>query len=324
MLAASNRHREIWSIRMVVVLAIAAALSPIGAVAAQAAEPTARQRSEAADAYDRGVSAFLSENYAAAAHWFEQANRLAPSAAALMQAIRANDRAGKQMRSASLALQLVDRYPQEEQAIRATQQTLADATSRYFLVVVNCNEECTIEVGGAVEEHNRFFIEPGRRVTVTAEFPGGRLSEEVGGEAGASQEISFTAPPPPPPEAEPAVGGAGARQEDEGLSSGLFWSGVALTAAAGGGAIATGTLALTGVDEYEAAPTLDKLEKGQRLERWTNALIGVTGGLAAATAVIGIFTDFGGDDEDDGQGQGVAPTVSLSPGAIIIGAEGRF
>ncbi len=308
-----------------VVVLGAALLLPAAAVQAQRAEPTARERSEAADAYDRGVSAFLSENYAAAAHWFETANRLAPSAAALMQAIRANDRAGNEMRSASLALRLSDDYPEEEQAIRATRQILADAQSRYFLVVVNCNEECAIEVNGALEEHNRFFVEPGRRVTVTAEFPGGRLTEEVGGEAGASDEVSFTAPPPPPDQPEPARGGGGggAAEDDGGLSPGLFWTGVAATGAAGAGLVVAGSMARAGVDEYEADPTPERLEAGQRKERWTNALIGVTGGFAAATAVIAIFTDFGGDDEGE-DSQAIAPMVSPTPGGIVIGAEGRF
>jgi hypothetical protein len=301
-------------------LALAASLACASA-SAQSHEPTARDRSEAADAYDRGVSAFLSENYGAAAHWFETANRLAPSPAALMQAIRANDRAGNELRSATLALRLADEYPDEAQAIRATRQILADAGTRYYLVTVNCSEECAIEVNGALEEHNRFFVEPNRDVSITAEFPGGRLSEEVSGEAGDTGEVAFTAPPPPP-EA-PAVAATGGSSGDgDGLSRGLFWTGAGLTGGATIGLVTAGSLALAGVDEYEANPSSDALEAGQRKERWTNAMIGVTSGLAAATAIIAIFTDWAGDD--DGDGQGVAPTVGLTRDGISIGAEGRF
>ncbi len=289
-----------------------------------AAQPSAQDRENAADAYDRGVSAFLSEDYAAAAHWFETANRLAPSAAALVQAIRSHDRAGNDMRAATLALRLVDNFPDEEQAVGVAEDIIEEASGRYFLVTVRCSETCAIDVNGALEGHNRFFIEPGRRVTVTAEFPGGRLSEQVGGAAGGSQEVAFTAPPPPPeppPGAEPiasAAGGSAVAEDDGGISRAVFWTALGLTAAVGGVLTWSGIDTRSGVDAYEANPTPAALAAGQDKELRTNILIGVTGGLAATTAILAIFTDWGDDD------QGTRASVGLSPGGAMMGLEGHF
>jgi hypothetical protein len=192
---------------------------------------------------------------------------------------------------------------------------------------VNCSAACAIDVNGALEGHNRFFIEPGRRVTVTAEFPGGRLSEEAGGAAGGSQELSFTAPPPPPepaPGAQPvALTGGSAPSESgrHGLPRPVFWTALGITAAAGGVLIWSGVDTLSGVDAYEANPTPDRLSAGQDKERRTNALIGVTSGLAATTLLLAIFTDWHGDDDDD---QGTRASVSFSQGGAMLDLEGHF
>jgi hypothetical protein len=289
------------------------------------AQPSAQDRENAADAYDRGVSAFLSEDYAAAAHWFETANRLAPSAAALVQAIRSHDRAGNDMRAATLSLRLVDNFPDEEQAVGVAEGVIEEAKEQYFLVTVECTETCAIDVNGALEGHNRFFVEPGRRVTVTAEFPGGRLSEEVQGRAGGHEEVSFTAPPPPP-EPDPATlpvaaaDGATAADEGGGLPRPLFWSMLGVTAAAGGVLTWSGIDTRNGVDAYEMSPTAAGLEAGQDKELRTNALIGVTSGLAATTLLIAIFTDWNGDDDD----QGTRASVRLSPSGAMMDLEGHF
>jgi outer membrane protein assembly factor BamD (BamD/ComL family) len=63
-------------------------------------------RSAAAEAYDRGTAAYLDGSYEKAAQWFETANRLAPAAPALMQAVRAHHKAGSALKASSLALQL--------------------------------------------------------------------------------------------------------------------------------------------------------------------------------------------------------------------------
>jgi hypothetical protein len=295
-------------------------------LALPASAQTARDREEAANAYDRGVSAFLSEDFAAASHWFETANRLAPSPAALIQAIRSNERAGNDRRAASMALHLADAYPDETNAIAATEEIRSSGMSRYYLVTVRCDATCAIAVDGALTAHNRFFIDPNTPVTVSAEFPGGTLTEEVTGLSGGSGEVAFVAPPPPPePVAEetrsPGTVVAAQGEGDSGMGPGVFYTGLGLTVASGAVLAWSGANTLKGVDAYEASPTEERLSAGQSKELRTNILIGVTGGLAAATALIAVFTDFSGDDEDS---QGIQPTVGLSTNGLVAGMEGSF
>src|ERR1700722_13958311 len=75
---------------------------------AAAAAPSPDQLSNAADAYDKGSVAVLHRDYAAAADWFELANRLAPHPLALQSAISAHEEAGvfHLARAATLALTL--------------------------------------------------------------------------------------------------------------------------------------------------------------------------------------------------------------------------
>lgn len=81
----------------------------------------ARQRQAAAEAYDRGTAAYLDGEFTEAAQWFETANRMAPAAPALMQAIRSHQRAGEPdnfTRAATLALRLSQEYAEDPAASR--------------------------------------------------------------------------------------------------------------------------------------------------------------------------------------------------------------
>ena len=99
----------------------------------------------------------------------------------------------------------------------------------------------------------------------------------------------------PEPEVTPMDGPAPA--EDGGVSPWLFGTLVGATAIAGGFAIAFGVDAQANVDDYEANPTREAYEAGRDRERRTNALIGVTGGLALTALITAFFTDWGGDDD---------------------------
>ncbi len=320
------------------VLGIALAAIPCSFVVAQeAAQPTAEQRQQAANAFDQGTSSMLSREYAAAAHWFEQANRLAPNFAALMQAVRANDRAGNELRAANLALQLRDKYPGEAQAQTVAADVLGRFGSRYATIRVECDMPCTIDVGGALTEHNVFFVQPGREVTVNASFPGGVRSETATGAAGAEQTLTFVAPPPPPdapPEDDTRT--ITVIQERGGAPRAVFWASLGVTVASGGLLIWSGIDTMNGADRYEAAIAsgdLDLaerlLDKGENEETRTNVLIAITAGLAAEVALVSIFTDWDGD-EDEGETttarrvQDVMPAVGLSPQGGMFTVQGRF
>lgn len=69
-----------------------------------------------------------------------------------------------------------------------------------------------------------------------------------------------------------------------------------MTAVFGGIAIASGVDTLNLHDEFVARPSVGLEENGRSAQVRTNVLIGVTGGLAAATAALGIFAVQWSDD----------------------------
>ena len=296
------------------------------------AEPSAQQRQAAAEAYDRGTAAYLSRDYVAAARWFETAHRMAPAAPALLQAVRANQRADNTLRASNLALRLQIQYGQERSAARIAEPIVAAANRAYVRVDVTC-DRCAVDLDGTLQEWTSFYLEPGGDHVVGAHFEtGDAQAQHVTGAAGSQKALSFTAPPPPPPEADPpptgsrgwpaaalrrreaaaAAGGATVPADDDGqtteretppppessgLSPVLFIVSAGLTVAAGGVLVWSGLDTNAGVDEYEASPTQEALDAGQGKELRTNVLIAGTAVLGATTLVFALLTNWGGRGE---------------------------
>ncbi|MCS6799253.1 MAG: hypothetical protein NZ898_12125 [Myxococcota bacterium] len=307
------------------------------ATRAQDGEPTAQQRQAAAEAYDRGAAAFLARDWATAAHWFETANRLVPAAPALVQAIRAHERAGNVLRAATLAIRLEARHANDRSARRVYEPLLRRAERAYGRLDVVC-EGCTVEVDGVLLEHPSFFVEPGTEVRVVARFRTGDVEQHVSLTAGERRELRVEAPAPPPspppvsqtPE-QPVPAPAQATtpvsdvttNERDGLSPVFFWTGLGLTVAAGGVLLWSGLDTLAGVDDYEANPTPEGLQRGQAREMRTNVLIGVTAALGVGTAVLALLTDFDGSHRRERAGfTGWHATVG--PGAVGVAWVGRW
>ncbi|MBX3274445.1 MAG: hypothetical protein KF729_29540 [Sandaracinaceae bacterium] len=295
---------------------------------AHAQDVSARDRQSAGEAYDRGTAAYLAEDFEGAASWFETAYRLAPAAAALVQATRAHQRAGNEQRAATLALRLQALYPDDRTARTTAQRALA-AARRFLRVDVTCDGECAIEVGGAIMGHTSFFLDPGAEHRVTAEFETGRVTQTAAGAAGETVSLAFEAPAPvarepepepdeprdraapEPPAAEPQRGGGG-------VPLAVTVTALVVTAGLGGVLIWSGLDALDGVGAYEANPTAEGLADGRSREERTNWLIAGTAVAAAATFVLMLFTDWGGGEPD------AAVTLDLGPHHAILGARGRF
>src|SRR5262245_34159669 len=96
------------------------------------AQNEARDRQAAAEAYDKGTSAYVAQDYEGAAQWFETANRLSPAAPALIQAARAHQQAGHLTRAATLALQLVQTYPDDSNATTIGEGLLTELAPRFL------------------------------------------------------------------------------------------------------------------------------------------------------------------------------------------------
>lgn len=284
-------------------------------------------RAEAAEAYDHATSAYLSGRYELAAHWFERAYRLVPTSAALLQAVRAHDKAGNSVRAANLALQLRDEYPSDERSKKAANAVIRAVRPLNVLVEAECAKECTLDLDGALLQHSTFLATPDVEHSLHATFDDGETSTYVQGSAGEMKKVNLAAPAPPSPPPIPRWG---------------FFSSLGATIALGAVTVWSGIDANKGVDAYEAAartanspginnggsPTPAELarsllEDGRKQERRTNILIGVTAGMAATTAVLGVFTNWKGESRE-ASAKRIEPAVGVSKQGGLLTLKGRF
>ncbi len=308
------------------------------------------QRQAAARAYDQGTAAFLAEDFAGAARWFETADRLAPAAPAIRQAIRSHRRAGNDPRAATLALKLLDTYPNDEASAQTAREVLGELAQRYFRVDVEC-EGCAITLDGTVAIHRSFFLEPDTEHEVVASFETGEVSRTVSGSAARRQRLALRAPPPIVSElpADPeetqetravtgptTVAPSPTPQTSRGTPRALFFTALALTVAAGGFTIWSGIDVLNQNEVYEDTANMgnltlarELLDQGQSAELRTNIAIGATGAFAIATFVLAFTTDWGGDDDavaEDTAARRVRarPSLFASRDQVSLSISGRF
>lgn len=314
---------------------------------------TSQDRQAAAEAFDRGTTSYLAEDYGTAARWFEMANNLAPAAPALLQAIRAHQRAGNELRAGTLALRLVERFPDAGPSVEESQRIVDAVRTRFFFVEVMCDAECAVELDGTLQAHPAFFLEPGRAYRVGASFATGNAFEEVTGAAGEQRTVQLTAPeggavqgPEGDPSSTRMTGESAwtrreepARRTEESGRGGVhpagFLTSLALTLGAGGVLVWSGMDTLSARDEYEEVAAQERrdgnlefteasqlLADGRDKERRTNILIGATAGLAAITVVMAIVTDWGGSDDDERAM--VRPTLAFDREGAQLGLGGSF
>jgi hypothetical protein len=282
----------------------------------------ARQRQAAAEAYDRGTTAYVDQAYGEAARWFETANRLAPAAPALMQAIRAHERNDNAARATTLALELQTSYRDDNNAANFAHVILDKNSPSFVRVQVACDEDCKLDVDGKLEEHLTFFVVPDVPHALVATFETGSQSEQVQGAAGETKDLSFTAPPAPPVPALSLSGGKQETTQDRSAKPPLpplfTWIGIGVTVALGAATIISAVDAKAGVPEYEKAASMSRdcvsagamncstleahaaalLDAGQSRETRTNILIGVTAAAAVGTGVLAFaLTDWSGGSE---------------------------
>lgn len=311
-------------------LGVCLAVGMLALTSAPAAAQSAADREAAATAFDRGTAAYLAHDYARAAQWFETAYGLAPSSAALIQAIRANNRAGDLLRAASLALRIPALYADEPAAMRVANEMTEQATPLYVRVDVTCSSECTVEVDGGIVSFTSFYVEPGADHVVRANFETGAVDATVNAAAGETRALSFEAPPAPVVAVDEtgdgggaafggSTGGTEAPASSGGISPAFFATGLVLTVLAGGALVGAGIYTLDGVPAYERMPTAERLADGQTRETLTNAMIGVTAGLAATTVLLAVFTDWDGDPPAATEETGAEPAPSSPPVSASIG-----
>jgi hypothetical protein len=337
---------------VVYALGVALSSSVTAKVSAQTA-PTPEQVQAAAEAFDRGRDAYKAGRYGEAAEQFERADSNAPSATALELAIKARDKAGDLDRAATLALLAVELYASEVQSEdtglgKLAPPLLERARAELYELDVQCNEPCQLVDGkklvhGAPVTQRAIFLSAGQHDLVAGFGEGRTQAKSVTATAGASSEISFEAPPvPTEPVAEPATEEPtgvsdepiDAPPKSGGWSPVVFFVGVGVTAAAGGVTVWSGidTQNDPGPERVKrecADENCELYKTGRSKQLRTNVLIGVTGGLALATGLIGALAiDWGGADKGQTDARArpsrkIHPIAGWSNGPSL-GAKGTF
>jgi hypothetical protein len=288
--------------------------------------------SGAANAFSRAQKAELSADFAAAAELYELADSLAPAPEALRSALRARKSAGQLEIAAVRAEELIERYPTDAKSTELANQTLEEAAKKLMRYEVACRPSaCTLLVDGAAassdaKERHLVYLAPGKH-EMRATFGRNQTDpQSAEGTAGARGSLSFDAPPEPPEQrADPAVAGDGGpadqgTQHQKGLSPWFFVGGAIATAGLGAATIWSGLDVLSAHDDYKKNPTSDAYNEGRSKELRTNVLIGATSVVGAATAVIAIFTDWGGKHGETAQtGVHATACVTGSSAAIVVG-----
>ena len=339
-------------IRALGLLAALLAGSVAGPVRAQdsAPEPTPAQVRVAAEAFDLGRQSYKDGRYAEAAEQFERADSNAPSSTALELAIRSRDKAGDLDRAGTLAALALALYPDDENLAKIAPDVIARAGASMFELSVTCMQPCELADGqqvvhGSAARQRTLFLSPGTHALRAGFGEGKTESKSVDAVAGGNASLDFAtaqplpeepvAAPPPEPQEEPPPEEAAPPPKSKGWSPTIVWVGAGATAVAGGVAIWSGidTVNNPGADKVKAECKKGDTEcalykEGRSKQTRTNALIGVTGGLALATGLIAAFVVDWGPRAATGADTGKArtklrPYFTWSNGPSL-GARGTF
>jgi hypothetical protein len=284
-------------------------------------------RAKAAEAYDQATSAYLSERYELAAHWFERAYRLAPTSTALLQAVRAHHKAGNSVRAANLSLQLRDKFPSDQRANKVASQLIEDLRPLHALIETRCERECTLELDGALLQHSTFFVSPDVEHALKAAFENGETSTYVQAGAGERKVVNVASPAPPAPPPIPRWGFFTSLGATVAMGAVTVWSGIDANNGVSAYESAARTASSPGINSGSSPTPADRaqalLDEGRKKERRTNILIGVTAGMAVTTAVLGVFTNWKGESREP-SARRIEPAVGVSTKGGLLTVKGRF
>ena len=294
----------------------------------------------AAKAFSQAQQAMVTGEYAQAADLYELADELAPSAPALRNAVRARLAAHHDAMAATLAAELLRRYPNDKESRDIAEEVLSKLSPQLTQFDITCDEACAITLDGKAASpkartHHLFFAQPGPR-TVKAVFDADRRSsKDVNAEPGRTETVRFHAPPRPvAPVASPPAGAAGsaaalttraAAPPHHGLSRAWIIGAGVVTVGLGIAAGLQGKATLDTRDQIEAAVADNDAQRAMSLyndgrdqQLRTNLLLGATAAAGATTLMLAFFTDWSGGSQE--RQVAVTPTVG---GAAVV-ASGRF
>jgi hypothetical protein len=329
----------------------AADAPPDGSPAEAAANaPGADQIQFAAREHDLGYRAYLDKQYDEAASHFENAFFAAPNPAELRSAIRARKDAGELARAATLAAIGQRRFPSDAATSKFATDTVALARPHVYEVDLVSSAEYSAAIDAKIVsaervKESRLFMNPGAHELLVSWSDGRNESVSINATEGGSETLHLDPPVPPAPPAPippapapaPPLAPAPAPQTPplesttpppatKPFGPAVFITGAALTGVGLGVTVWSGinTLDSPGqnavknacVGKTEACTTY---QTGLAHQTRTNVLIGVTGGLAAVTALVGVFFTQWSPAH-------AAVGLHLDPwlGSRQVGVEGRF
>lgn len=282
----------------------------------------------AAAAFGEAQRAQLRGDYARAAELFDVADRSAPSPEALRSAIRNYRAATRMARAATLSARALERYPDDVETRGLAEEVLAEAAPVLGRVQVQCEPACALTVDGRAAWHEEIrelalFVAPGTHRLAASWSEGGDVSRELELRAGTSEVVSLTPleratePAEPEPQSPALEVTSPPPAEAGGIDPVFFGIGAAVTAVGLGLTIWSGIDTLAARDAYVASPTQSGYEAGVGLEWRTNGLLFGTLAFAATSAVLALFTDFGG-------GAAIDVAITPAPGGAHALLSGRF
>ena len=274
-------------------LALALAIAiPVSAAGAQDVAAAGR-------AYQSAQRAELGEDWARAAEFYELADSMVESPEALRSALRMRRQAGHGSVAAGHAEALIIRYPDDANTVAFAQSTLEELRASLARLTMTCDTDCRVVVDDVAVTTSRatehvFYVDPGTH-DVAGEFEHGRSeAQSVSVAATESARLEFVGPPPPAPITVVS-------DDMQGISPGWFIAATVLAVATGIGAGVSGADTLSQRDEYNPnSPTArEAYDSGIAAQNRTNALIGVSSGLALTALVLVFLTDWDGDPEEE-------------------------
>ncbi len=245
--------------------------------------------------YEEGSQALSDGRYNEAARKFAVADELCPHDVALGEAFRAVEAADDPI----LCMQLIERGERRGALPEQRAKLKQHCEAQVGQVVVHCpGSTCVASIDGqSVKLHEPTWVLNGEHV-VDLEIDGGPVRPHhvvvrsgkltVVPPANPVPDPPYVVPPPDPANTPPDV--------SRGMHPAIFFVGLGLTLASGGVLIWSGLDTVSKNDDFKTTPDASVRSHGLDAEIRTNVLVGVTGGLAAVSLVLALFSDWGGEE----------------------------
>ena len=321
------------------------------------AAPGADQIQFAAREHDLGYRAYLNKQYDEAASHFENAFFAAPNPAELRSAVRARRDAGELARAATLAAIGQRRFPDDAATGKVAADAIAQARPHVYEVQLASPAEYSVAIDEKIvaaerAKESRLFVNPGAHELLVSWSDDRSTRISIVAKEGGSQSLQLEppappAPPVPPPPVPvatpvvapppvtvpPAVAPAPPPPASKPFGPAVFITGAALTAIGAGFTVWSGvdTVNNPGADRVRAECSKGNTDctglyqTGRDAQSRTNILVGVTSGVAAVTAIVGLFfTQWSSGGATAGTHSAPARAVVPVLGIGQAGLEGTF